>query len=319
MLKNLLKTASAAALIGLASQAAQADPVHWTDWAANLPQVAIGSIDANGHNVGVALVSSSALASPTQTNGGINYWASGSASYVSAVADNAPDSSDIIVLNTGGTITVTFSESVRDPILTFLSWNGNHVQFSPDVTINYLSSGAGYFGSGVFANQTANSFDGVGELHGAIQLVGDYTSFSFTHTSENWHGFTVGVLGLSTPSSVPEPGALALLGLGAIGMLAARRRKTARAALAICSGRGAQKGRPGRVALFCSPGRLLWLAREPHGAPNASAGSAWRNWRVTAGGAAAASSKLTSSHASASPSSVRNNWLFSACPALCAL
>ena len=54
---------------------------------------------------------------------------------------------------------------------------------------------------------------------------GDYTSISFTDTTEHWHGFTVGIQGIADPGTgVPEPTSLALIG-GALAALAAVRRK----------------------------------------------------------------------------------------------
>jgi hypothetical protein len=47
-----------------------------------------------------------------------------------------------------------------------------------------------------------------------------------THTSENWHGLTVGVEGLAAPE-VPVPLPLALLGTGVAALVLAGRRKRA--------------------------------------------------------------------------------------------
>jgi hypothetical protein len=43
------------------------------------------------------------------------------------------------------------------------------------------------------------------------------TPFTFTHTTENWHGFTVGVAGLAKP--IPIPATVWLFGLGVIGLI----------------------------------------------------------------------------------------------------
>ena len=94
--------------------------------------------------------------------------------------------------------------------------------------INYLSSGCGYWGCGTYASPTSKSFVGSGELHGVIELIGTYSSISFTDTvGENWHGLTVGAFA----SSVPEPGELGMmmLGLGVVGALARRRKSRAAA------------------------------------------------------------------------------------------
>ena len=44
-----------------------------------------------------------------------------------------------------------------------------------------------------------------------------------TLSTEYWHGFTVGTYGKAPPRAVPEPGAYALMAIGPIGVLAARR------------------------------------------------------------------------------------------------
>jgi len=135
---------------------------------------------------------------------------------------NAPPASDIIGLATGGTATITFSGTVIDPLIALVSWNGNTVNFG--VPIEILSYGAGYWGNGTpVLNAAGTGFFGSGEVHGVIRLPGAYTSITFTHTSEGWHGLTVGVVGVGEPT-VPEPTSLALFGLAAAGLAAARRR-----------------------------------------------------------------------------------------------
>jgi hypothetical protein len=59
----------------------------------------------------------------------------------------------------------------------------------------------------------ADRFLGSGEVHGVVRLPGTFNSISFTHTSENWHGFTVGVLALGEPNGAREHGSIPLLGL----------------------------------------------------------------------------------------------------------
>ncbi|MDR0703002.1 MAG: PEP-CTERM sorting domain-containing protein [Azoarcus sp.] len=202
-----------------------AAPVAWTDWTSvNLAAgQASGTLTIDGTAVAVTLSNTSPFTGRTTVNDDSPFWTYPD-TYINSAVDNAP-TGDLISLNQDGTITITFDQTVRDPILALVSWNRNHVQFAEGMQIEYLSSGSGPWGTGSFANQTETSFDGVGDLHGTIRLLGDYDSISFTHTPENSHEFTLGVLGLAP--AVPEPDAYAMLlaGLGLMGVMARRQRK----------------------------------------------------------------------------------------------
>lgn len=209
-------------IILLSSTLAFAGTVYWTDWTSvttGAPGV-LGTLDPGSGPINVAF---SGAYSFVQTSGGVNYW-NPSTPYISAVVDNAPPASDIIALSTGGTVNITFSEAVLDPLIALVSWNSNTVDFG--VPIEILSFGQGFWGNGTpILNGDGDGFFGSGEVHGVIRLPGTYSAISFTHTSEGWHGFTVGVVGAGEqPPTVPEPSTMLLLGLGLLAVAGVGRR-----------------------------------------------------------------------------------------------
>lgn len=198
-------------MFSLSAKVAISAPVMWTDWQSTGSQTVTGTLSAGGTLVGVTYEGDYSFA---QTSGGTNYWTEGTpAPYTgSPLIDNAPPDSDIIALSKGGQKTVRFSHAVKDPLIALVSWNQNTVDFG--VPIEVVSFGKGYWGGGSpTVNASGTGFFGASELHGVIKLPGIFTSFTFTDTSENWHGFTVGVVGLAT-HQVPEPSSWLLLMLG---------------------------------------------------------------------------------------------------------
>lgn len=202
------------------STSALAVPVQWTDWQSSANSTsAEGQLIVNTTAVDVSY-SATGAHSFVQTGSGTNYW-SGSA-YTQGTVDNAPTPAELVALKEGGTVTVNFSEAILNPYIAMNSWNGNVVDFGEAISID--SSGQGFWGTGsATLNGTGTGFTGTGEFHGVISLQGSFSSITFTHVTEDWHGFTIGVEGLG--SSVPEPSALALLALGFAGVGFSRNKK----------------------------------------------------------------------------------------------
>jgi len=216
MKKTLLVSAilSLALVLGLGAPALAA-PVSWTDWTTASSGQVNGVLTFGTTDVAVTFNGGYLSA---QLNGGTNYWIPATP-YISATVPNAPPDPDIIKLDIGGTATINFSQPVENPLLALVSWNGNTVDFG--VPIQILSSGTGYWGTGTFIlNSTGTGFVGSGEAHGVVELPGVYSSITFTHTSENWHGLTVG----ATAAAVPLPPSAWLVGSGLLALVGFRKK-----------------------------------------------------------------------------------------------
>jgi hypothetical protein len=205
------------ALALMASTAVGAATIQWTDWkAAGVAEVG-GTIAAPGGDVNVIYTGPYSFA---QIGCGTAYWDTGS--YNGAL--NKPPSCDIVALNPGGPKTITFDKPVTDPYMALMSWNGNTVVFDTDIEV--VSNGPGFWGSGTpVVNANGDGFFGSGEVHAIIRFPGTFTSISFTDTSENWHGFTIGIEDVAGPG-VPEPSTWAML-LLSLGLLAVSTRRRA--------------------------------------------------------------------------------------------
>lgn len=204
--------------------AANAVTVNWTDWTRAEARAASGTM--NG--VTVSVTSTADMNGVSQTGGPCtNYWTETvvDPAYTGGSVSNAPTACEQVGLNTLNTVTVTFSSPVTSLYMALLSVGqaGLAVGYDFDQSFVIDSEGGGYWG-----NDATDGVVGVGdtltmrEFHGVLMFAGPVSSLTFTTSpSEYWHAFTFG----TAQSSVPEPGTLAMLGLGLIGLGLSRRRK----------------------------------------------------------------------------------------------
>lgn len=246
MSKKFWSVLGSVVLLG-GSSLASAAPAYWTDWT--------GSDALNGTTVYGTITTPTSTVNVTYNNPqgiaflqtGVGYFdyflnVNGAANspYTSALVDNIPSPGELIGLQFAGRQSLHFSQAIANPVFSYISLNGNGYGFNQDFDILSFGDGSpgndcGYWGCGTSYKNVVDlgggNFEyqllGTGEPHGTIRFKGAFSDVSWNSLSnEYWNGFTVGVQGTAQEVfETPEPGSIALLGLGLIGLAAVRRRK----------------------------------------------------------------------------------------------
>ncbi|NEQ78169.1 MAG: hypothetical protein F6K23_37375 [Okeania sp. SIO2C9] len=153
MLKNLL-IAAAGVTIATLTAPVQAATIFWSDWTSgNVIDggfQAEGTITTNSSTVDVTYTNPQGIAFFQDGVGPeINYWQQmgggldpATSAYTSDLVDNIPTGTDMIALFRAGNQTLTFSETIANPVFSYVSLNGNGYAFDQDFEI--LSVGGAY-------------------------------------------------------------------------------------------------------------------------------------------------------------------------------
>jgi hypothetical protein len=267
----IIQTLAAPVLLVSGAIEANAAPIYWTDWtgantgAVSGPFVGNGTITTPTSTVDVTYVNNQGIGF-YQANGGTDWWTDSShtvrdpatSPFTSPQVDNIPTFTDIVALQFAGSQTLSFSETIANPVFSYVSLNGNGYAFlNQDFDILSFGDGlasaapgdnnCGWWGCGTSYKEVVNLPDGdilyellgTGEPHGTIQFKGSFDTLTWTSLSnEYWNGFTVGVQGTAAEvfpenppaTDVPEPSTFAVFGLGLFslfGFAVARRRNVA--------------------------------------------------------------------------------------------
>ena len=190
--------------------------IYWTDWISGSNSQVEGTITTGSSKLNVTYKNPQGIKFFLDGIGSeTDYWQNGrngrdpqTSPYTSDLVDNIPTGTDLIGLNLAGEQTLTFSETIANPVISYVSLNNNGYAFDQDFEI--LSVGGvngrspGFWGSGTSYKKVVDlgggkleyQLLGTGEPHGTIRFTDSFDSLSWRNlNNESWNGFTVGIEG----------------------------------------------------------------------------------------------------------------------------
>ncbi len=215
--------------------------IAWTNWtsfgAPGYSSSATGTINTSGGPVTVSYTGEVQSGSQTSSGGGTTYFDPASAGHNFSTTTysngttvaNGPGTNPGFVQLYGTSNrtlnTLTFSTPVNNLFFAIISLGqtGDPITYAFNNSFTIGTQGSGWWGTcgaPPCLTQSGNSLLGT-EGDGTLIFNGPITSISWSAApTEVWHGFTVGA-----NSTVPEPGSMALLGTGLIGLVPVLRRR----------------------------------------------------------------------------------------------
>jgi hypothetical protein len=201
----------------------------WTNWT-SFTAGTLGGGSATG-SVGGVGVSYSGELNNAVINGSSLSWAPNSSFTGGTVTVSPSVVGDDLRLDGSftGTNTITFASSVENPVFAIWSLGSPSIpaSFTFNATPTLEAGGPNSQFGGSSITVLGNVVSGR-EGNGVVQFTGNFTSISWTDTSEFFYAFTVGINGpLDGTTPVPEPSslALALVGSGLVGLVSRLRKR----------------------------------------------------------------------------------------------
>lgn len=236
------KTRPFAITFGLATALLAAQPATagqlYTIWDSASAQAAHGTI---GGTISVNVsASDTGISFPSRVSSSTFGTFNGTQSVTDVYGSGLPGTNDFLNSVNGSnatTVTVSFSQAVQNPIFYVYNLDFRDFQFANGInpvvlagSLNLVAAGnvvgsthPTLFDNGILSDP--NKGNANGSAYGSFQLLGTFTSLTYTRPLGDVGAFNSDGTALEISVSVPEPAALPLFGIGAAAFLAQARRR----------------------------------------------------------------------------------------------